>query len=120
MNPSELTERLMAQARELQSKMTEAASKNAEQVRPYLEQSMATASAMQKTLTEHAQKSAALNKDYADKALGHLSELMRLGAEALRANAEQARTMTQAMADHARRAYETTSAASGESSGKKP
>ena len=119
MNPSDLTERLMAQARELQNKMAEAASKNAEQMRPYLQQSMATAGEMQRTLTEHAQKSAAINKEYADKALGHLSELMRIGAEAMRANADQARSMAQAMADHARHAYETTSAASGESS-KKP
>jgi polyhydroxyalkanoate synthesis regulator protein len=80
-------------------------------MRPYLERSMATAGEMQKTLTEHAQKSAALNKEYADRALGHLSELLKIGSEAMRANADQAQQMAQKMAEQARRTYETTSEA---------
>jgi len=111
MNPSDLTERLMTQARELQNKVSQAAAQSADQMRPYIEQSMATATQLQRTLAEHASKSAELNKEYADKALGHLSELMRLGSEAMRANAEQTRKMAQAMVDEARRAYDTTSTA---------
>jgi methyl-accepting chemotaxis protein len=119
MNPSDLTERLMAQARDLQSKVTQAATQSAEQMRPYIEQSMTTAAQLQKTLQEHATKSAELNKDYADRALGHLSELMRIGSEAMRANADQTRKMAQSMIDEAQRAYDTTNAASRGASKKK-
>jgi hypothetical protein len=38
---------------------------------------------------------------------------MKIGSEAMRANAEQARKMAGEMADHARRAYDSTTAASG-------
>ncbi|MGH7661041.1 MAG: hypothetical protein ACRENA_09045 [Vulcanimicrobiaceae bacterium] len=119
MNPSDLTERLMEQARDLQNKVSQAASQSAEQMRPYIEQSMTTAAALQKTLSEHATKSAELNKDYADRALGHLSELLRIGSEAMRANAEQTRRMAQSMVDEAQRAYDTTSAASQDAKKKK-
>jgi DNA anti-recombination protein RmuC len=112
MNPSDLTDRLMAQARELQAKVSQAATQSAEQMRPYIEQSMTTAAQLQKTLQEHAARSAELNKEYADRALGHVSELLRIGSEAMRANAEQTRKMAQAMVDEAQRAYETTDAAS--------
>jgi hypothetical protein len=105
-NPSDLTERLMAQARELQNKVAQAAGQSAEQMRPFIEQSMNAAGELQKTLSEHASKSASLNQEYTNRALGHLSELMKIGSEAMRANAEQARSMAQDMVDHARRAYE--------------
>ena len=112
MNPSDLTERIMSQARELQNKVSQAASQSAEQMKPFIEQSMNTAGELQKTLAEHASKSATLNQEYTNRALGHLSELMKLGSEAMRANAEQARLMAQDMVDHARRAYESSTAAS--------
>jgi len=111
-NPSDLTERIMSQARELQNKVSQAASQSAEQMKPFIEQSMNTAGELQKTLAEHASKSATLNQEYTNRALGHLSELMKLGSEAMRANAEQARLMAQDMVDHARRAYESSTAAS--------
>ncbi len=114
MNPSDFSERIIAQARDLQNKVTQAASQSAEQMKPFIEQSMATAGELQKTLAEHASKTAALNQEYTNRALGHLSELMKLGSEAMRANGEQARAMAKDMVDHARRAYETTSAAGRE------
>jgi polyhydroxyalkanoate synthesis regulator protein len=111
MNPTDLSERIMEQARELQAKAVQAAAQSAEQMKPYIEQSMKTAGELQKTLAEHAAKTASLNQEYANKALGHLSELLKIGSEALRANADQARTMAQTMVDQARKAYETTSSA---------
>ena|SRR5579872_677706 len=116
MNPNDVTERVIAQARELQRKVGEAASQTAEQMKPLIQQSLATAGELQKTLSEHAQKSASINQEYANRALGHLSELMKLGAEAMRANADQARQMTQAMVDQARKTYETTNTAAGKPS----
>ncbi|MGH7714614.1 MAG: hypothetical protein ACREML_01335 [Vulcanimicrobiaceae bacterium] len=113
MNPSDLTERIMAQARDLQNKMSQAATQSAEQMKPLIEQSMNTAGELQKTLAEHASKSAAINQEYANRALGHLSELMKVGSEAMRANADQARAMAKDMVEQARRTYESTSAASG-------
>jgi len=106
MNPSDLTERIMSQARELQNRVSQAANQSAEQMKPYIEQSMNAAGELQKTLAEHASKSAALNQEYTNRAMGHLSELMKLGSEAMRANAEQARQMAQDMVSHARGAYE--------------
>ncbi|HTX03236.1 MAG TPA: hypothetical protein VMD07_06110 [Candidatus Acidoferrales bacterium] len=109
MNPSDLTERIMSQARELQNRVSQAANQSAEQMKPYIEQSMNAAGELQKTLAEHASKSAALNQEYTNRAMGHLSELMKLGSEAMRANAEQARQMAHDMVDQARRAYEAAS-----------
>lgn len=114
MNPSDLTERIMAQARDLQNKVSQAASQSAEQMKPFIEQSMSTAGELQKTLAEHASKTAAINQEYTNRALGHVSELMKIGSEAMRANAEQARKMAQDMLDQARHAYESASAASDE------
>jgi methyl-accepting chemotaxis protein len=108
MNPNDLTERLVAQARELQNKVAEAANQSAEQMKPFIERSMRTAGELQKTLAEHAQRSAALNQEYANRALGHLSELMKIGSEAMRANADQARAMTQSMVEQAQKTYEST------------
>ena len=125
MNPSDLTERLVTQARELQNKVSEAASQSAEQMKPFIERSMSTAGELQKTLAEHAQRSAALNQEYANRALGHLSELMKIGSEAMRANADQARTMAKSMVEQAQKTYESTNNAArttprGTSEGRTP
>jgi hypothetical protein len=111
MNPNDLSDRILSQARELQNTVTKAVSQSSEQMKPLIQQSLNHAQALQKTLSEHAKESAALNQEYANKALGHISELMKIGAEALRANAEQARTMTQAMMDHARKTTEDAKSA---------
>ena len=125
MNPSDLTERLVTQARELQNKVSEAAGQSAEQMKPFIERSMSTAGELQKTLAEHAQRSAALNQEYANRALGHLAELMKIGSEAMRANADQARTMAKSMVEQAQKTYESTNNAArttprGTSEGRTP
>ena len=111
MNPNDVAERVMAQARELQSTVAKATTQAAEQMKPLIQQSLDTAGQLQKTLAEHASRSASLNQEYANKALGHISELMKIGSEAMRANAYQARQMTQAMMDHARKTTENATSA---------
>lgn len=113
MNPNDVADRILSQARELQNTVTKAVSQSTEQMKPLIQQSLNAAQALQQTLSEHAKESASLNQEYANKALGHISELMKIGAEALRANAEQARNMTQAMMDQARKTTEDARNATG-------
>ena len=97
MNPNDMSERIMAQARDLQNAVSQAASQTAEQMKPLIAKSMENAQVLQQTLAEHAKQSASINQEYANRALGHISELMKIGAEALKANAEQTRQMVQTM-----------------------
>src|ERR1700730_11378968 len=115
MNPNEISDRVLEQARKLQKTMADAAAQTSEQMKPMIEQSLKNAQELQKTLSEQAAKSASLNQEYANKALGHLSELMKLGADALKANAEQTRTLAQTMMDTTRKTVESATTAASKS-----
>lgn len=115
MNSNDLVDRALASARELQRAMGEAATKNVEQMKPLIEQSLANATALQATLTKHAQASGALAQEQSKVAMGHLQEFIRIGTEAAKASAAQAREYATQMAEQSRKAAESVAAAMGKS-----
>lgn len=118
MNQNEIAERVLAQARQLQKTVADAVNQSAEQMKPLLRESMNNAQELQKTLSEHAAQATSQGQDQANRALGHLSEFMKIGADAMRANAEQARAMTQTLVDHTRKTVESAMNAAGGDKGK--
>jgi hypothetical protein len=107
MNSNEMVERALAGARELQRSMGEAASKSAEQMKPVIEQSLRNATDLQATFGKHVQESSVIAQEHSKKALGHLQEFVRIGTEAAKASAAQARDYAAQMAEQSRKAADS-------------
>jgi hypothetical protein len=107
MNSNDMIERALTSARELQRAMGDAASKNAEQMKPLIEQGLKNAQDLQATLAKHAQESGALAQEQSKVAMGHLQEVIRIGSEAAKATAAQARDYATQMAEQSRKAAES-------------
>lgn len=117
MNSNEMIERALSSARELQRAMGDAATKNAEQMKPLIEQSLKNAAELQATLTKHAQESGSIAQEQSKRAMGYLQEFIRIGTEAAKASAAQTREYATQMAEQSRKAAESVAAAMGKKSG---
>ena len=113
MNPNEIADRVLAQARALQKTVADAVNQSADQMKPLLKESLDNAQELHKTLTEHAAAATAQTQEQANRALGHVSELMKIGADVMRANAEQARGMTKTMLEQTQKTVESAMRAAG-------
>ena len=113
MNQNEIADRVLAQARQLQKSVSDAMNQSAEQMKPLLRESLDNAQDLHKTLSEHAAAATAQTQEQTNRALGHLSEFMKIGADAMRANAEQARSMSQTLMDQTRKTVESAMNAAG-------
>ena len=111
MNSNEMIERALSSARELQRTMGDAASKTADQMKPLIEQSVKNAQDLQAAIADHAQKSGAIAQEHSKVAMGHLQEFIRIGSEAARASAEQARGYATQMAEQSRKAADSVAEA---------
>lgn len=94
----------IAQARELQQKISEAVLKGQEHAKPYLEQTMKQADALRETLILQARRSADVTHEQTDKALDELNTAMKAGSEALRTHAEAAKPYFDQFFEQARQA----------------
>ena len=117
MNSNEMIERALTSARELQRAMGDAASKNAEQMKPLIEQSVKNAQDLQVTLAKHVQESGAIAQEHSKVAMGHLQEFIRIGSEAARASATQARDYAAQMAEQSRKVTDSFVDAMGKKGG---
>ncbi|MDQ6826200.1 MAG: hypothetical protein M3Z14_03245 [Candidatus Eremiobacteraeota bacterium] len=113
MDNNEIIEKALKNAREMQRSIGDAAAKQRENMTPLIEQSMKSAKELQATLTKHAQESAMISQEQTQRALGHLQNFMRIGTDAMRSSAEQARTHVQQMMDQSKKAAESTAEAVG-------
>jgi len=111
MNSNEMIERALSSARELHRSMGDAASKTADQMKPLIEQSLKNAQDLQATLAEHAQKSGTIAQEQSKVAMGHLQEFIRIGSEAAKASAAQARDYATQMAEQSRKAADSVAEA---------
>ena len=110
---NDFVDKALKQAREMQKNIGEAVNKHSESMEPLLKESMKNAQELQSTLTKHAQESATITQEQTQRALGHLQNFMRLGADAMRAQGEQARAQMQQMMDQSKKAAESTAEAVG-------
>ena len=102
-NFSEILDRALAQAREMQKQAGEAASQAAEQIKPHIEQSLQSAREVQDKLSRHAAESGDIAAAQTQTALGHVNDFIRMGSEALRETAEQTRSTAIKMAEQSKR-----------------
>lgn len=112
-------EQLLAQGRDFQKQMAEAMNRTAEDVKPQLHEAVRQAQELQATLGKHAVEASGIASAQAQTALGHLNEFVKIGSNAARESAEQARATAAQMADQARRMVEAAAAAAAAES-KKP
>lgn len=110
MSFNDALERALAQAREVQRQISEAASGAAEQAKPHIQKSLDDAKELQATLSKHAEESGDLAAKQAQTTLGHLSDFIRLGTEALRESAEQTRATTAKLVEQSRKVVEAAAA----------
>ena len=110
---NDAVKRALEQAREMQKKIGDAVNRQHEEMKPLIEQSVKNAQDLQVTLSKHAQDSSALTQEQTQRALGHLQNFMRIGADAMKASAEQARSHVQQMMDQSKAAAESTAEAVG-------
>ncbi|MGH7728362.1 MAG: hypothetical protein ACREM2_06195 [Vulcanimicrobiaceae bacterium] len=103
MNVRDAMEQALAQARELQRQIGEAAEKAAEIAKPQVEQSLATARELQETLNKHAVASSEIASKQAQSALGYLGDFMKLGSEALRESTAQTQKTVASMIEQSRK-----------------
>lgn len=113
MNNREIIDNALKNAREMQRTIGDAVEKHRENLTPLIEQSMKSAQEVQTALNKHAKETASISQEQTQRALGHLQNFMRLGSEAMRASAEQARTHLQQMVDQSKKAAESTAEAVG-------
>ncbi len=113
MNPNDIVDRMLAQARELQKNVAAAASSAAENAKPMLEESLKNAHDLQATLATHAQETGAVAGEQSQKAMGHLAEFMKMGTEAMQASAEHAREIAGKMMEQGRATVESATASMG-------
>ncbi len=113
MSWNETMERVLAQSRELQRQMTEAANKAVEEMKPQLQESLRKAQELQAILSRHATESSALGAEQAKEASRHLNDFIQMGSEALRQSAEQTRATAQKMSEHAQAVVDAASRAMG-------
>lgn len=113
---NDAVKRALEQAREMQKKIGDAVNKQHEEMKPLIEQSVKSAQDLQTTLTKHAQESGIITQEQTQRALGHLQNFMRIGADAMKATAEQTRAQVQQMMDQSKAAAESTAEAVGKES----
>jgi len=113
MNNREMIESALKNAREMQRTIGDAVDKHRENLTPLIEQSMKSAQELQATSSKHAQETTSITQEQTQRALGHLQNFMRLGSDAMRASAEQARVHLKQMVDQSKKAAESTAEAVG-------
>jgi len=103
--------KVLSQARELQRSAAEAVNRTAEDLKPQVQQSIEHAQELQATLTRHATESGQVAAEQSQVLLGHLGAYVKLGQNALRESAEQARTVAVAMTEQAKKVVDAAAAA---------
>ncbi|HEV3155958.1 MAG TPA: hypothetical protein VGZ00_01295 [Candidatus Baltobacteraceae bacterium] len=131
MNPNEVLERTLTQARELHSNLSAALSKNAEQVKPVIEQSLTSARELQETLTKHAvasekivagsaEATQKLVAEHTKATLERLREFIsvssQISSQAAQQTSEQAHAAATKLIEHSRKIVESATAAAGKKS----
>jgi hypothetical protein len=119
MNFNERLEKALAQAREMQRTVGEAMLKANDQLQPMIAESVKQAAELQSTLAKHAAESGAIAQQQTKVAMEHVGEYIKVGSDALRQSAAQARESAQQMAEQSRKVMEATTAAMAQS-GKTP
>jgi outer membrane scaffolding protein for murein synthesis (MipA/OmpV family) len=98
---NETLEKALAQARELQKQMFEAANQATGDMKPQLEASLRKAQELQKIFSRHATDSSAIAAQQAQTASKHLNDMIAMGSDAMKQSAEQTRVTAQKMAEQA-------------------
>ncbi len=111
MSWNDTMQKALAQARELHRQTVEAANKTAEDMKPHLQTTLRHAQELQATLSKHATEMSASAAQQTETANGHLSDYIRMGAEAMRQSAEQTRATAMMMTEHAKKVVDAAVAA---------
>jgi phage-related minor tail protein len=111
MDFNERLEKALASARDLQRTVGEALSKANDQFQPLLQESVRHAQDLHSTLSKHAVESGAIAQQQTQVAMGHVNDYIKVGSEALRQSADQARDAAQKMAEQAKKVVDSTTAA---------
>ena len=106
-------DRALAQARELQKTVNEAATKAADQMKPLLKESIDNAQRMQQSLSEHAAETSKLAADQTRVMMEHLGTFVKMGSEVMRESADQTRATAEKMLEESRKIYEAALSAAG-------
>jgi methyl-accepting chemotaxis protein len=113
-NWNEAVQQLLAQGRDFQSQLSDALNKTAEDLKPHLQATLQQAQELQATLGKHALQTSDLASQQAQTAVGHLNDFVKIGAQAVKESADQARVTAAEMAERARRIVEAAAAAAAE------
>jgi uncharacterized protein YukE len=113
MNPNDLVDRALTQARELQKTVAAAVNDTTDKLHPILQESMRNAADLQQTLAEHATQTTAVAQEQTNRAMGHLAEFMKIGADALRSSGDHMREASMRMMDQTRKTIEHATSAMG-------
>jgi hypothetical protein len=122
MNFNERLEKALASARELQRTIGEALLKTNDQLHPVIQESVKHAQELQETLSKHASETGAIAQQQTQAAMEHLNDYIKVGSDALRQSADQARTAAQQMAEQSKKVVDSATAAmtKGPGSGDQP
>jgi len=111
MDFNEQMDKTLAQARELQKQMFDAANQASGDMKPLLVAGLRKAQELQKIFNRHATESSAMAAQQAQTASQHLKDMISMGSDAMRQSAEQTRATAQKMAEHAQAVVDAASKA---------
>ena len=100
----DFVETALAQARELQAKLTEAMSKSGEGVKPHVDELLRQADVLRDTLIEHGRRSAEMTHEQTTQALDLLDHALQAGTHAMRAQTDSAHSLLDSFFEQAREA----------------
>jgi DNA anti-recombination protein RmuC len=101
MNFNEQMAKALAQARELQQQMFDAANQAGGDLKPQLAETLRKAQELQKIFNRHATESSAMAAQHAKDASQHLNDMISMGSDAMHQSGEETRATAQKMAEHA-------------------
>jgi uncharacterized protein YukE len=111
MNFNERLEKMLASARELQRTVGEAMLKANDQLHPLIQESVKHAQDLQATLGKHASETGAVAQQQTQAAMEHLNDYIKVGSDALKQSADQARDAAAKMAEQSKKIVESATAA---------
>lgn len=112
MNLNDMLDQALMQARDMQRQMGEAVTQAAEQMKPQIEQTIGKARELQEKLSRHATETGEVAASQTVSARGYVNDFIRMGTDAMRESAEQARATALKMAEQSRKIVEAMSVTS--------
>lgn len=113
MNPNDIVERALHQAREMQKTVAAAVDQASTNMKPMLEESLKNGKELQESLGKYAAEAGTVAQEQTKSAMGHLQEFMRIGSEAMKSSSDIAAKQGQALLEQSRKTIESATAAMG-------